>query len=149
MTLLDTTARPARGPAATRASRLAADAPAAEALRTGRKATDVAARMLAEAGFTDVDPKKAAVRELGVEFDLVATDASGGRWLVAVAGTFTPSPSGLRRSDVLWRTLAEAAVVHAAGRPEDQVRDAAFIDFDAEVVGVYGECRHRGIFVFQ
>ena len=99
-------------------SRLPDDARAAEALRAGRKATDVAARLLAEAGFTDVDPKKAAVRELGVEFDLVATDASGGRWLVAVAGTFTPSPSGLRRSDVLWRTLAHAAVVHAAARPE-------------------------------
>ena len=99
-------------------SRLSDDAPAAEVLRAGRKATDVAARLLAEAGFTDVDPKKAAVRELGVEFDLVATDASGGRWLVAVAGTFTPSPSGLRRSDVLWRTLAQAAVVHAVGRPE-------------------------------
>ena len=47
-----------------------------------------------------------------------ATGSDGARWLVAVAGTFTPSPSGLRRSDVLWRTVAQAAVVQAAGRPE-------------------------------
>jgi len=94
------------------------DAPAAEAIRVGRKATDVAARLLRDAGFTDIDDKKAAVRELGVELDLVATDAAGHRWLVAVAGTFTPSPSGLRRSDVLWRTVAQAAVLHGAGRPE-------------------------------
>lgn len=94
------------------------DASAVEALHAGRKATDVAKRLLREAGFTGVDDKKTAVRELGVEFDLVATDSAGHRWLVVVAGTFTPSPSGLRRSDVLWRTLAQAAVVHAADRPE-------------------------------
>lgn len=99
-------------------SQLSADAPAAEAIRVGRKATDVARRLLVEAGFTDVDDKKVALRDLGVEFDLVATDTAGGRWLVTVAGTFTPSPSGLRRSDVLWRTLAQAAVVQAAQRPE-------------------------------
>lgn len=94
------------------------DAPAAEALRVGRKATDVAKRLLRDAGFADIDDKKVAVRELGVGFDLVATDTAGRRWLVVVAGGFTPAPSGLRRSDVLWRTLAHAAVVHAAGRPE-------------------------------
>jgi DNA modification methylase len=98
--------------------RLRDDAPVAEALRAGRKATDVAKRLLAQAGFCDIDDKRTAIRELGVEFDLVATDPAGGRWMVAVAGTFTPSPSGLRRSDVLWRTLAQAAVVHAAERPE-------------------------------
>jgi hypothetical protein len=27
---------------------------------------------------------------------------------------------------------------HAAGRPEDQVGNAAVIDLDAEVIGVYG-----------
>jgi DNA modification methylase len=98
--------------------RLPDDAPAADALRVGRKATDVAGRLLAEAGFSDIDDKRTAIRNLGVEFDLVATDTAGRRWLVAVAGTFTPSPSGLRRSDVLWRTLAQAAVVHAAERAE-------------------------------
>lgn len=98
--------------------KLADAAPAAEAVRRGGKATDVAKRLLREAGFADIDDKRTAIRELGVEFDLVATDSGGNRWLVVVAGTFTPSPSGLRRSDVLWRTLAQAAVVHAAGRGE-------------------------------
>ena len=100
------------------AARLPAGAPAGDALRLGAKATDVARRLLTEAGFTDSDDTKTAIRELGVEFDLVAADPTGSRWVVAVAGAFTPSPSGLRRSDVLWRTLAQAAVVQAAGRPE-------------------------------
>lgn len=56
------------------------------------------------------------MRERGVTFDLVATGADGARWLVVVAGGFTASPSGLRRSDVLWRTIGQAAVVAGTGR---------------------------------
>jgi len=97
--------------------KLAADAPAAEALRRGGKATDVAGRLLREAGFSDVT-EKVVVRGLAVDFDLAATDAAGRPWLVSVAGGFTPPPSGLRRSDVLWRTIGQAAAVRAAGRPE-------------------------------
>ena len=77
----------------------------------GRKATDVAKRLLELAGFADIDDKRTAVRDRGVEFDFRATGSDGSRWLVAVAGSFTPSPSGLRRSDVLWRTIGQAAVV--------------------------------------
>ena len=87
------------------------DAPIAELVAAGRKATDVAKRLLELAGFTDIDDKRTAVRDRGVEFDLRATGPDGRRWLVAVAGAFTPSPSGLRRSDVLWRTLGQASVV--------------------------------------
>ena len=82
----------------------------------GRKATDVAKRLLELAGFTDIDDKATAVPERGVRFDLVATGADGTRWVVVVAGGFTPSPSGLRRSDVLWRTIGEAAVVAGTDR---------------------------------
>ncbi len=92
------------------------DGTADAALRAGRRAAEVAARLLAEAGFA-VD-ERAAVRELGLEFDLRATGADGVERLVLVAGAFTPSPSGLRRTDVLWRTLAHAGVVAAAGRDE-------------------------------
>lgn len=77
----------------------------------GRKATDVAKRLLELAGFADIDDKKTAVRERGVEFDFRATGADGTRWLVTVAGAFTPAPTGLRRSDVLWRTIGQATVV--------------------------------------
>ena len=86
-----------------------------EMMRSGRKATDVAKRLLALAGFTDIDDKATTVRDRGVTFDLVATGRDGARWLVVVAGGFTPSPSGLRRSDVLWRTIGQAAVVAGTG----------------------------------
>ena len=85
-------------------------------VRNGCKATDVAKRLLDLAGFTDIDDKATAVRDRGVAFDLVATGRDGTRWLVVVAGGFTPSPSGLRRSDLLWRTIGQAAVV--AGTPD-------------------------------
>lgn len=91
------------------------DAPVPELLRTGKKATNVAERLLADAGFLDISDK-AAVRQAGAEFDLRATGTDGSQWLVLVAGSFTPSPSGLRRSDVLWRTIGHAAAV--ADRPE-------------------------------
>ncbi len=79
-------------------------------VRSGAKASAVAVHVLEEAGFVDVSDK-AKRRDRGVEFDLRATGADGTDWLVVVAGGFTPSPSGLRRSDVLWRTLGQAAVV--------------------------------------
>lgn len=89
----------------------AVDASIDELVADGRKATDVARRLLELAGFSDIDDKRTAVRDRGVEFDLRATGSDGSRWLVAVAGAFTPSPSGLRRSDVLWRTIGQATVV--------------------------------------
>jgi hypothetical protein len=51
-----------------------------------------------------------------IAVDLVATDPSGRPWWFLVAGAFTAGPRGLRRTDVLWRTLGEAAVLHAARR---------------------------------
>lgn len=83
----------------------------ADMVAAGRKATDLAARLLDLAGFTGIDDKATAVRNRGVAFDLVAVAPDGTRWLVVVAGGFTPSPSGLRRSEVLWRTIGQAAVV--------------------------------------
>ena len=89
--------------------------PVADLLAGGAKATQVARRLLDLAGYSDIDDKGTAVPERGVAFDLVATDPSGDRWLVVVAGGFTPQPTGLRRSDVLWRTIAHAAVVAGTG----------------------------------
>jgi DNA modification methylase len=81
---------------------------------TGAKATDIAERLLVEAGFTDVSDR-ATVTDRGVSFDLRATGRDGSAWLVAVAGGLTPPPSGLRRSDVLWRTIGQAAAVQGTG----------------------------------
>lgn len=87
------------------------DADVATLLASGAKATAVAERLLRDAGFTDVDDKQTMVRERGVDFDFRATGTDGSSWRIVVAGGFTPSPSGLRRSDVLWRTIGQAAVV--------------------------------------
>jgi DNA modification methylase len=88
---------------------------AGDMVAAGAKATDVAKRLLALAGCDDIDDKATAVRDRGVGFDLVATGPDGRRWLVLVAGGFTAPPSGMRRSDVLWRTIAHAAVVAGTG----------------------------------
>lgn len=87
------------------------------AVAQGRKATEVAEQLLYAAGATEVTDR-AQVRELGVEFDLRATGPDGRTWLVAVAGTRTGGPSGLRRTDVLWRTVAQVLLVAASDRPE-------------------------------
>ena len=52
---------------------------------------------------------------MGSRVDWVAADANGAEWLVLVAGASTVARTGLRRSDVLFRTLGEAAVLTNAG----------------------------------
>ncbi|MDZ7674311.1 MAG: site-specific DNA-methyltransferase [Acidimicrobiales bacterium] len=78
---------------------------------SGARTTTVATRLLLDAGFTDVDDKKTKVADRGVDVDLRATGPDGSSWVVLVAGGFTPKPTGLRRSDVLWRTVGHAAVL--------------------------------------
>ena len=81
------------------------------------RASAAAAALLAEAGFTLADPKAAKRRRLpgGLAADLIATGTDGAEWLVLVAGASTIVRSGLRRTDVLFRTLGEASVLTAAG----------------------------------
>jgi DNA modification methylase len=72
---------------------------------------------LVAAGFTVTDAAVSKRRRFagGLQVDWIAADASGGQWLVLVAGASTVHRSGLRRSDVLFRTLGEAAVLTTAG----------------------------------
>jgi site-specific DNA-methyltransferase (adenine-specific) len=80
------------------------------ALRDGLGAKDVAEALLRDAGFTDVEsPAKVAA---GVEVAFRAVDAQGRAWLFDVWGGFTTSRPGLSRTDVLWRALGKASVVH-------------------------------------
>jgi hypothetical protein len=79
----------------------------------GDKAVEAAAALLAKAGFA-VDPRGRR-RPGGLEVPLVATDAGGHEWLVDVVGGFTLARPGLRRSDVLERTLGRAARLSAFG----------------------------------
>ncbi|MEZ5381383.1 MAG: site-specific DNA-methyltransferase [Microthrixaceae bacterium] len=81
------------------------------ALRQGRKLADVAAAMVGAAGFADVQagwkPKG-----LGVELALSATDGRGRTWAFDLTGGLTASVGGLRRNDVLMRSLGVASVLH-------------------------------------
>jgi site-specific DNA-methyltransferase (adenine-specific) len=81
------------------------------------KAAAAAAALLEEAGFVVADAKLAKRRSLagGLVADLIAVDGAGGEWVVLMAGASTIARSGLRRADVLYRTLGEAAVLTTAG----------------------------------
>ena len=81
------------------------------------KAGEAAADALEAAGFTLADAKATKRRRFagGVSVDWVAHDAKGAEWLVIVAGASTVVRTGLRRSDVLFRTLGEAATLTTGG----------------------------------
>ena len=80
---------------------------------TGDKAVDRAVELLAAAGFT-VDTK-AKRKAGGVDVTALATDGAGREWLVDVVGGFTIGRPGLRRTDVLERTLGRAVRLSGFG----------------------------------
>jgi site-specific DNA-methyltransferase (adenine-specific) len=88
------------------------------ALRAGSQAKEVAAILLVDSGFTRVR-QSVRVPGTGVEVSFMVTDAAGVEWAFELAGSFSSGRTGLRRSDVLWRSLGKAAVLHshAPGRP--------------------------------
>jgi site-specific DNA-methyltransferase (adenine-specific) len=81
------------------------------------RAVDAAREVLLAAGFALADARTTKRRRFagGLTVDFVATDAAGAPWLVLVAGASTVVHTGLRRADVLFRTLGEASVLTAAG----------------------------------
>ena len=81
------------------------------AVGTGKKAGDIAKEALGSAGF-ELVKAPAIRRDLGIQFPFAVTDRVDGRlWYVDVAGTFTTARPGMRRADVLWRTLGRAHVL--------------------------------------
>jgi site-specific DNA-methyltransferase (adenine-specific) len=82
------------------------------ALQAGSQAKEFAAILLEETGFTCI---RSAVKvpATGVEVSFAAVDAAGQEWTFELAGSFSSGRTGLRRSDVLWRSLGKAAVLHA------------------------------------
>ncbi len=81
------------------------------ATAAGKKATDIAAEVLDEAGF-DTVKAPVALRRLGITFPFLVTDrAVGHLWYVEVAGAFTTARPGMRRADTLWKTLGRATVL--------------------------------------
>jgi DNA modification methylase len=89
------------------------DDPVAGAVREGRQVRDVAGVVLEACGFTDLRAE-VKVPRLGVELSWVGTDRTGREWAFDVTGAFTAGRSGLRRAEVLWKTLGRAAVLHEA-----------------------------------
>jgi site-specific DNA-methyltransferase (adenine-specific) len=100
----------ARTRVASERERVLAGGPAGPA---GDKAVDRASELLVAAGFSvDTKTKRKAG---GVDVTAVATDAAGCEWLVDVVGGFTIGRPGLRRTDVLERTLGRAARLSGFG----------------------------------
>jgi site-specific DNA-methyltransferase (adenine-specific) len=84
----------------------------ARAVREGRAARDLAGEALKECSFADI---RANVKfPEGVDVNFTARDAAGRPWFFDVAGGFTSSRPGLRRTDTLWKALGKAAVINAA-----------------------------------
>ncbi len=78
-------------------------------LREGRRARELAKWAVDDAGFT-VTAENVRL-EAGAEVSMVAVDAGGREWLFDVCGSFSSAPSGLHRSDTLWRAVGKATVV--------------------------------------
>jgi DNA modification methylase len=85
--------------------------PVAEGVREGLAAKEIAVRLLEGCGFSDVRPSWKP-RGLGIEIDLLATDATGRDWAFDICGSFTVTQAGLRRTDTLFKALGQAAVLH-------------------------------------
>ena len=77
----------------------------------GGTASDVADAVLRELGFTDIKDK--VTLRSGAFVARTATAPDGTPWMFDVCGSFTTVASGLRRSEVMWKALGNAAVIHA------------------------------------
>ena len=82
------------------------------ALQAGSQAKEIAAMLLDESGFTRIR-SGVKVPASGVEVSFTAADAAGQEWMFELAGSFSSGRTGLRRADVLWRSLGKAGVLHA------------------------------------
>ena len=85
--------------------------PRLAAMRSGRKAKNVAEVVLAEAGFTGIEADVKVVA--GVEVGFRARDPHGEVWYFDVVGGFSGANPGLRRTENLWRALGKASLVTA------------------------------------
>lgn len=86
----------------------------AQAVRQGHAAKQLAGALLKECGFTGIEPDVRLQHGLLVSFR--ALDRQGKPWIFDVCGGFTGISPGLARSDVLWKALSKAAVIHAGSR---------------------------------
>jgi site-specific DNA-methyltransferase (adenine-specific) len=85
------------------------------AVRRGEKAKELARQALDSAGFTAITPD-VTFGDLGVQVSFRAIDTNGAVWLFDVSGAYSSTRPGLKRMDVLWKTLGRAGVLHEARR---------------------------------
>jgi hypothetical protein len=98
------------------AERRVAEELAADGQDEGRSAKEIAASLIAAAGFTRLRPDQR--QGGGVSVSFTALDSSNGQWSFDVSGGHTTYRPGLRRTDVLWKAIAKAAVLaQASGAP--------------------------------
>ena len=82
------------------------------AVRQGLAARDIGREALERAGFRLLQANVTLPE--GVDVHFAGEDSHGGRWFFEVSGGFTSTRPGLRRTDILWKSLGKAAVLHAA-----------------------------------
>lgn len=82
------------------------------ATREGSRAVELTRHLLEHCGFGD-ELQQRVKDPTGLEVDFAATDAAGCEWRFLVSGGFSSTRPGLQRSEVLWRTLGQAALLHA------------------------------------
>jgi len=86
-----------------------------EAIDRGDGAVGAARALLQSAGFDNLAEGGKAIA--GVTPDITASDPRGRRWFFLVAGGLTTPATGLRRSEVLWRSLGRASALATSGDP--------------------------------
>jgi site-specific DNA-methyltransferase (adenine-specific) len=74
-------------------------------------ALTAAAALVAACGFTDLR-RDVKIPRSGLEVSWLARDRTATDWAFDLTGGFTAGPSGLRRTDTLWKALGRAAVLH-------------------------------------
>jgi len=84
----------------------------AEARAGAKSAGGLAEEALRAAGF-EIDGTDVRIKGAGMTVDFVARDRSGRAWYVDVSGAFTVTPSGLAKSEGVWRALGRAALLAA------------------------------------
>lgn len=87
------------------------ESPFDAAMRSGLRIAAVAMAVLEEAGFK-VTKEKAKLPP-GVQVSLLAEDRTGKTWAFDISGGFTVIPTGLSKSDTLFRSIGKAAVITA------------------------------------
>ncbi len=85
----------------------------ARAIREGKAAKEIARILIAENGFGDISEDQRLPG--GVEVNFSARDPAGNTWYFDVSGAFTSQPSGLKRTDTLWKAIGKAAVLRELG----------------------------------